>query len=402
MSSYLEGVHEPTYSQEAISLIEESPSDQKPTTTIATKILTESDEPSEVKALQVVMPLQGEMPDMFQGIPPELLMEVFKSIYPSDLKSLALTSNFLHNLSSDSQLYRSFADEIGCPITDRDSGLLIRKEINAFVEELRAEARVFENIPEHIVQIIENSNVEADEIKVLQHWVLQAKIRQMADIPADIAQLIDKPSFTRAEVARLQTWIKAWNEIILWDGLFERIPNLVGERPDRAILASSQATIDKAREFTAWCEQNRTIFAEQTSMELIGLGLTWLPPQIGLFMNLDHLELDQNRLTRLPKEIGLLTKLNTLHVKDNHLISLPSEITQLTELETVRLWDNKIASIPVGICTMPKLQILSLGCNRITKLPIDYSKQTLVMLDLSCNPVQAEMMDNWHERSISG
>jgi Leucine-rich repeat (LRR) protein len=77
------------------------------------------------------------------------------------------------------------------------------------------------------------------------------------------------------------------------------------------------------------------------SLDLSGMGLTKLPPEIGQLSQLQELNLEDNRLTELPPEIGQLTNLTRLNLRYNNLTSLPPEIWQLN-LKTLELVGNSV------------------------------------------------------------
>src|SRR5688500_18243192 len=70
-----------------------------------------------------------------------------------------------------------------------------------------------------------------------------------------------------------------------------------------------------------------------TELNLSGLGLTELPPEIGQLTRLSWLRLDKNQLADLPPEIVQLPNLRALALAENQLTSLPPEVVQLSQLE---------------------------------------------------------------------
>ncbi|MDA0591602.1 MAG: hypothetical protein O3C17_26815, partial [Planctomycetota bacterium] len=52
-------------------------------------------------------------------------------------------------------------------------------------------------------------------------------------------------------------------------------------------------------------------------LNLSGLGLTSVPPEIGQLARLTRLDLDNNQLTSVPPEIGQLARLTTLLLFNN-------------------------------------------------------------------------------------
>jgi len=79
------------------------------------------------------------------------------------------------------------------------------------------------------------------------------------------------------------------------------------------------------------------ISSGEDMLDLSGLGLTELPPELWQITYLEWLDLSDNHLTRLPPQIGLLTNLKTLGVVGNRLTELPPEIGQLKRLEYLHL-----------------------------------------------------------------
>src|SRR5215213_6680072 len=65
--------------------------------------------------------------------------------------------------------------------------------------------------------------------------------------------------------------------------------------------------------------------AGTTDIDLMGLGLTELPPEIGNLTNLQVLRLNFNQLSTLPAESGNLSNLGIAMLYSNQLTSLPSE-----------------------------------------------------------------------------
>ncbi len=73
---------------------------------------------------------------------------------------------------------------------------------------------------------------------------------------------------------------------------------------------------------------------KQRALNLSGLGLTGLPPEIAQLTTLQSLDLSNNQLTGLPPEIAQLTTLQSLDLSNNQLTGLPPEIAQLTALQS--------------------------------------------------------------------
>jgi internalin A len=151
---------------------------------------------------------------------------------------------------------------------------------------------------------------------------------------------------------------------------------------------------------------------DDTILNLGGLGLTEVPPEIGQLTNLHRLELMGNEITSLPAEIFQLTNLRLLSLNDNQLIYLPSEIGLLINLQELALWgnqltnlppeigqltnlhkllvyDNQLASLPPEIGQLTNLQVLGVGTNQLTSLPREIGQLTnLQQLDLFNNQLR--------------
>jgi Leucine-rich repeat (LRR) protein len=79
-------------------------------------------------------------------------------------------------------------------------------------------------------------------------------------------------------------------------------------------------------------------------LDLNGLNLKILPPEIGKLKGLIELNLDWNDLKELPDELGLLTKLEKIILSINHFDLFPPVLTQLKALKYLSLDGN----LPIG------------------------------------------------------
>lgn len=86
---------------------------------------------------------------------------------------------------------------------------------------------------------------------------------------------------------------------------------------------------------------NEVMREGRTELDLIGQGISELPPEIGRLKNLKTLNLGirygkektyKNQLYELPAEIGQLTNLQRLDFSGNRLVSLPESIGKLINL----------------------------------------------------------------------
>lgn len=138
-------------------------------------------------------------------------------------------------------------------------------------------------------------------------------------------------------------------------------------------------------------------------LNLAGLGLSELPPEIEEFVWLEVLILGQtydnqdqelqlwvrnelgNKLTTLPYEITKLKFLHTLICERNQLINLSANFVKLFNLHTLFLSDNKLNELPYGFGQLVNLQRLRLHHNQLLNLPHDFNElvnlQTLWLTD---------------------
>ena len=137
-----------------------------------------------------------------------------------------------------------------------------------------------------------------------------------------------------------------------------------------------------------------------TELNLSGLGLTSLPPEIEQLTTLTLLNINNNQLKYLPVKIGNLVKLTSLYVGNNRVTSLCAEIGNLVELTSLGLSNNILTSLPAEIRLLTNLTSLNLAMNQFTVLPgeIGYLVN-LTSLDIGRNqlrslPVEIGMLVN--------
>ncbi|MBS0653567.1 MAG: leucine-rich repeat domain-containing protein [Verrucomicrobia bacterium] len=125
------------------------------------------------------------------------------------------------------------------------------------------------------------------------------------------------------------------------------------------------------QEIRAWLTSpDNAAFVQQiTYIELMEKGLEYLPPEIGLFTNLDSLAVDKNMLRVLPNSICNLTALKTVSLTLNKLTALPNAFGNLGSLEVVLLGNNRLKSLPNSIGTLVNLRDLQLLSNSLTSIP---------------------------------
>jgi CCR4-NOT transcription complex subunit 6 len=106
-------------------------------------------------------------------------------------------------------------------------------------------------------------------------------------------------------------------------------------------------------------------------LDLSGMGLNAVSPQLSRYSQISMLHLQRNRLVSLPVEICTLSNLKFLDLSYNLLAWLPAEIGQLLSLKELYLKHNQLRSLPVEIGKLFRLNELALDENPITDVPLD-------------------------------
>jgi internalin A len=88
----------------------------------------------------------------------------------------------------------------------------------------------------------------------------------------------------------------------------------------------------------------------KTELDLSGLGLTELPPEIGRLTGLRVLELWRNRLMVVPDSLRELTQLRYLYLSGNQLTAVPDWLGELTQLRSLDLNGNRLTAVPDSLC----------------------------------------------------
>ncbi|WP_052435901.1 leucine-rich repeat domain-containing protein [Neochlamydia sp. EPS4] len=184
----------------------------------------------------------------------------------------------------------------------------------------------------------------------------------------------EKRCFTLANYA---SYLMNINRLLMWKAL-------PGGREYLSQEKIKYLPLEKQGElFGKWIENYGK---EITIVNLRGIGLTLLPPEICQLSQLQELNLSQNQLTTLPAEIGQFSQLEALYLSSNQLTTLPAEIGQLSQLKALILSTNQIASLPTKLGQLLQLLWLYLNQNQITALPAEIGQLSqLQELNLSQN-----------------
>lgn len=124
----------------------------------------------------------------------------------------------------------------------------------------------------------------------------------------------------------------------------------------------------------------------KTSLDLKGLQLISLPPEIKKLTNLLYLDSSSNSLSSLPPEIEHFTSLINFNLSNNRLSSLPFEMEQLNNLKYLDLSFNKFSSFPMELVHLTNLKDLDVSFNLLPSLPPEIKQLTKLRdFDLSFN-----------------
>jgi hypothetical protein len=121
----------------------------------------------------------------------------------------------------------------------------------------------------------------------------------------------------------------------------------------------------KASDIRLWLHNpdNAVLIRKMVHLNLSGLGLTQLPPEIGKFTGLQTLVLSNNKLTFLPESICNLPFLYNLYVEDNQLLNLPNSIGKLNFLHNIQINNNQLQTLPLSIINLNPICSINMNNN---------------------------------------
>jgi internalin A len=155
--------------------------------------------------------------------------------------------------------------------------------------------------------------------------------------------------------------------------------------PDPDMTALEQKACAEALRRIGECGRRRA-----TALDLCGLKLTRLPPQLAQLSKLTELNLSDNQLRGLPPEVIQLANLTRLDLSDNQLDCLPPELAQLTGLTLLDLSNNQLGALPPQLGQLTNLTRLDLSNNKLASVPPQLGQlANLTRLDVSDNQLAA-------------
>ncbi|WP_373537879.1 COR domain-containing protein [Microcoleus sp.] len=139
------------------------------------------------------------------------------------------------------------------------------------------------------------------------------------------------------------------------------------------------------------CTQLETLVLgkrDEEKGEFLGNKLTEFPDVVLQLTNLKILDLSRNQITVIPEAIAQLSNLTQLDLRNNQITVIPEAITQLSNLTQLGLSYNQITVIPEAIAQFSNLTELYLGDNQITVIPEAIAQlSNLTELSLSYNQI---------------
>jgi len=120
----------------------------------------------------------------------------------------------------------------------------------------------------------------------------------------------------------------------------------------------------------------------------VGNKLTEFPDVVVQLTNLKRLSIAHNQITKIPEALGNLSNLTLLDLSDNQIAEIPEALGKLSNLTELYLSRNQIAEIPEILGNLSDLTQLDLGANQIAKIPKLLGKlSNLTQLDLGANQI---------------
>jgi internalin A len=130
-------------------------------------------------------------------------------------------------------------------------------------------------------------------------------------------------------------------------------------------MARSKRRSTKTLEEAKALEEARRRVAEAASrsaneLNLTGLPISALPPEIGQLQSLQSLDLGSTKISELPPEIGQLQSLEVLDLSHTRISKLPPEIGRLQYLRALDLEGTEISALPQELGALDDALLLRL------------------------------------------
>ena len=197
----------------------------------------------------------------------------------------------------------------------------------------------------------------------------------------------------KAVFAQVQKNRDAIPLLALWDRISPSLPTGPVPLPHRDVAA-----------IRAWMADPRTLSQRQEIrfVNLSGLQLRVIPPELGWLPQLERLNLSNNKIGVIPPELCQLAQLQSLNLSNNEIRVIPQDIGRPTQLQWLDLNNNEIRVIPPELGQLTQLEMLNLSNNEIGVIPSQFARLiALTILDTSGNPIGALTPDAARQLAIS-
>jgi Leucine-rich repeat (LRR) protein len=113
-----------------------------------------------------------------------------------------------------------------------------------------------------------------------------------------------------------------------------------------------------------------------------------IPDSFNNLSQLQTLDLGNNLISGIPNSLGSLSQLKTLYLQNNQIGIISDSLSNLSQLQRLSLDNNQISSIPDSLGSLSQLQQLTLANNQISRIPDSFSNLSqLQWLSLSDNQI---------------
>ncbi|MBD1810989.1 leucine-rich repeat domain-containing protein [Microcoleus vaginatus DQ-U2] len=171
----------------------------------------------------------------------------------------------------------------------------------------------------------------------------------------------------------------------------EELPPEIGKCTQLEMLVLGKWEKEKRK----WVGNQLTQFPDSvlqlTNLKILSLAdnqITEIPDAIGQLSNLTQLVLGSTQITKISEALGQLSNLTQLHLSDNKITKIPEALGQLSNLTQLNLSHNQITQIPEALGQLSNLTQLALNHNQITQIPEALGQlSNLTQLDLSHNQI---------------
>jgi hypothetical protein len=128
-------------------------------------------------------------------------------------------------------------------------------------------------------------------------------------------------------------------------------------------LTLEGTSLEVSEKFSSFIVANE--YHKWEKLSLKGLGLSRLPPQIGLFKDLKELDLSGNNLVILFPELTRLVSLEVLNISGNQVGTMLPDLSGLPNLRVFKANGCGLGAVPEWLDRCPKLEFVELQGNGI-------------------------------------